>query len=346
MRLSPLPLLIAVITLLIFSLTSIWSTANFNFTDQLLFSIIALLLIFTISRFDLCLIFAFSNLYYILSIVLLIATLLIGGVTRGSTRWIDLGFYSLQTSEIIKPLLVLFFAKFISTHPPKKISNIIFYLILTALPVGLIFIQPDLGSALVILTFSLGILFISGLRYRHLLLGALMSLIIFLPLFNLLRPYQQVRLKSFINPYSDPSDTGYNIIQSIIAIGSGQIIGLGVKQGTQSHLKFLPERYTDFIYASFAEEFGIIGSSLLIICFITILLFLLKLATKLSDPNEIALCLGIFSIFFFQSVTNLGMNLGIMPVTGITLPFVSYGGSSLISFGILLGLTINLTRRH
>jgi rod shape determining protein RodA len=346
MRLSLLPLLVAIITLLIFSLTSIWSTANHDFPDQLLFSIIAIFLIFIISRLDLSLILTFSNIYYVLSIILLIATLIIGRVTRGSTRWFDLGIYSLQASEFVKPLLAIFFAKFITTHPPDKLSNILQYLLLTAIPVGLVFIQPDLGSALVIMTLSLSILFISGLRYRYLILGLIMSLIIFIPLFSLLKPYQQVRLTSFINPYSDPSHTGYNIIQSIIAIGSGKIVGLGVRQGTQSHLKFLPERHTDFIFASFAEEFGIIGSSLLVICLIVILMYLLKLATKLKDTEEIALCISIFAIFAFQSVVNLGMNLGVMPVTGITLPLVSYGGSSLISFGILLGLVVNLNRRH
>jgi rod shape determining protein RodA len=346
MRHSSLPLLIPVFILFIFSLTSIWSTANHDFPDQLLFILITLALIGIIYRLDLCLIFSFSHLYYLASIILLIITLVIGGTTRGSTRWVDLGIYSLQTSEIVKPLLAIFFAKFISNHPPKTFSNILIYLLLTALPVGLIFVQPDLGSSLVILTLSLGILFIAGLRYRYLFIGLIMSLIIFIPLFNLLKPYQQVRLTSFLNPYSDPSKTGYNIIQSIIAIGSGKIIGQGVKQGTQSHLKFLPERHTDFIYASFAEEFGIIGSTLLILCFLSILLFLLKLSQRLKENDEIALSLGIFTIFLFQSFINLGMNLGIMPVTGITLPLVSYGGSSLISFGLMLGLILNLNQRR
>jgi len=346
MRLNQLPIYFAVITVLIFGLTTIWSTTNQLFITQLLFAILAIIVVYIFSKIDLTIIFSFSWFYYFISITLLLLTLIIGQISRGSTRWIDLGPRAFQTSEIVKPLLAVFFANFLASGSPKKIANLFRFLFLSLIPIGLIFFQPDLGSAIIIVGLALVSLYVAGIRYRYLILGLIIGLVAFVPLFNFMKPYQQSRLISFTNPYADPSHTGYNTIQSVIAIGSGKIIGLGVKQGTQSHLKFLPERHTDFVYASFAEEFGLLGSSLLILSFLTIGLQLLKIAKTLSQPREIILCSGIFIIFVLQIIINLGMNLGVMPVTGITLPFMSYGGSSLISLAILLGLSLNLSRHH
>ena len=160
---------------------------------------------------------------------------------------------------------------------------------------------------------------------------------------NFLHSYQLERIKSFIDPYHDPKGSGYNVIQSVIAIGSGGLIGKGVRLGTQSHLNFLPERHTDFIFASFSEEFGFLGITILLSAYLVILRLFIHLCTRLRhDPFLFHLSLSIFTVFGFQIVVNVGMNLGLLPVTGITLPMFSYGGSSMLTFLILLGLSLGL----
>lgn len=346
MRHSVTPFLGAVVILLVFGLTTIWSTANSLFFPQLLFIVAGIIIAYLAFRSDLSLLFSLLWPIYLFSVVSLLFTLLLGEVTRGSTRWIDLGIFKLQVSEMVKPLLAIFFAGFLAENNPNQPKNLLLYLLLLAIPSGLIFIQPDLGSSLVIASFAMTLLFVSGLKFRFLVIGLLFAMIIAFPAYGQLKPYQQDRINSFINPYSDPKGSGYNIIQSVIAVGSGKIVGLGVKQGTQSHLKFLPERHTDFIYASFAEEFGLVGSTLLFASYLVLFIFWIRLASDLGDKREFLLVTAILVIFAFQATVNLGMNLGVMPVTGITLPFVSYGGSSIISLFSLIGITLNLNKRR
>ncbi len=331
-------LLVALILIQVLSLVTIWSTVPSLFLSQLAFVIAGIILIYLFSRSDITLLFNLSSILYIVSIVLLLITLIVGRNIRGSVRWIDLGLFSLQTSEIVKPLLAIFYSSYLSRF--KKISwpQFFIFLGLALLPVVLIAIQPDLGSALTLTFLPLALLTFSGQFKKIFLLGALFLAVVIPLESKLLKPYQRQRLETFINPYTDPKGAGYNVIQATIAVGSGGVLGKGVKLGTQSHLNFLPERHTDFIFASFVEEFGLIGAIVLFISYYAIFHYSLLGVRNLKDNAEATLCLAIFFLFLFQSIVNIGMNLGIMPVTGITLPLFSYGGSSLLSFSILIGL--------
>lgn len=322
------------------SLTTIWSTVPSLFLSQLVFIIAGAIIIYLLSRIDSSILFSLSWLLYVSSLILLIVTLVIGGNTRGSVRWIDLGFFNLQTSEIVKPLLAIFYSDYLSRHKKMNWAELLFFLFLSALPVILVVIQPDLGSALTLTFLPVFLLLLFGQFKRVFILGVCF-LAIAIPLESkLLKPYQRQRLETFFNPYSDPQGAGYNVIQATIAVGSGGVIGKGVKLGTQSHLNFLPERHTDFIFASFSEEFGFLGITFLFLSYLILLSVCLRAVSHLRGKNGL-LSMSIFLLFFFQTTVNIGMNLGIMPVTGITLPLFSYGGSSLLSFSILIGLMLS-----
>lgn len=275
---------------------------------------------------------------------MLLTTLVLGTSIRGSTRWIPIGTFQLQPGEFVKPLLVLAFAFFLKMFPPKNIKNIIINTILFAIPTFLIFKQPDLGTALVVSSIWGAQMFVAGISFW--LIGGIMGIgaifAEYLPKF--LHDYQLKRLETFIDPFRDPLGAGYNVIQSIIAVGSGGILGKGLGHGTQSHLRFLPERHTDFIFASLAEELGIIGSLLVIGCLGSLLYRLLTLATHSPSSSSRLIYIGIFSYLFFQTFINIGMNIGIAPVTGVTLPLISYGGSSVLSTAITLGIAASCAR--
>lgn len=325
-----------------FSLSTIWSTTPDLFINQLTFILIAIFLALLVSRLDPGLLKALSFPAYFLAILLLLLTFALGELTRGSVRWISIGPFNLQTSEISKPLLILFFANLFSTPIISPLNWLIKKLLFLLPVVGLVFLQPDLGSAIVLGLIWYGMLFYSPIS-RSLLLKFSTLILVMVPLsLGLLAPYQRERLTTFLNPYGDPQGSGYNVIQSQIAIGSGKFLGKGVRQGTQSHLKFLPERHTDFAFASFAEEFGFLGTLFLISSFAIILIWLInQLKTDLFSNLIIV---GAFWQLFSQLTVNLGMNLGIMPVTGITLPLFSYGGSSLLSFGLTFGLVLAIIK--
>lgn len=340
MRPGKAPFVCALLLTQVLSLSTIWSTYPELFLTQLSFVVAGMIIILLLSRVDLSLLFSLSNVFYFVSLLLLLVTLFIGRNIRGSVRWIDLGFFSLQTSEIVKPLLAIFYASYLSKLKQINWSELFTFFFVALPPVVLIALQPDLGSALTLFFLPVALLVASGQLSKLLLVG-LVFLTVMVPLESrLLKPYQRQRLQTFVNPYQDPQGAGYNVIQSTIAVGSGRFIGKGVKLGTQSHLNFLPERHTDFIFASFAEEFGLLGSLVLFAAYSVIFSHSLQNMRRLKERRQILLSLSIFLIFFFQFVVNVGMNLGIMPVTGITLPLFSYGGSSLISFAILAGLQL------
>jgi rod shape determining protein RodA len=286
----------------------------------------------------------FAPLGYVLSVLLLIATFLLGSDVRGSTRWIPIAGFQLQAGEFAKPLLVLSFAYFLKVFPPKTLRNIVINSVLFAIPAFLIFKQPDLGTALVVTSIWASQVFVAGLSYWFIAAAAGLAAIFteYLPRF--LHDYQLKRLETFIDPYRDPLGSGYNVIQSIIAVGSGGIFGKGLGHGTQSHLRFLPERHTDFIFASMAEELGLIGSLLVIFCLGGLLFRILSLATHTPSSSSRLIFIGIFSYLFFQTFINLGMNIGIAPVTGVTLPLISYGGSSVLATAITLGIASSVAR--
>lgn len=312
------------------------------FLTQVTFLIVGIVLAFIIYKVDPAVYLGFSPLIYLFCLGLLLITLVFGHSSRGATRWIGVGSFAPQPSELVKPLLAIFYADFLSRNDLNKFKNLLSYAVLAGLPVFLVLIQPDLGSALVLAALAFLTAIFSGLKISR-LLPFFAVIAIGIPLMpKFLKPYQMDRFVSFVNPYHDPQGKGYNVIQSVIAVGSGGLIGKGVKLGTQSHLNFLPERHTDFIFASFAEEFGFLGVTILLLAYSFLLLSLQRSAHNIENKGLKILQFGIFSIFLFQVVVNIGMNLGVMPVTGITLPLFSYGGSSLISFVILLGLSSRL----
>lgn len=326
----------------LFSFITIWSTAPELILHQMIFFIAGLVLMFFIARTDLNFFFSLSGAVYIFSVFLLLLTLLVGKNIRGSTRWLDLGLFPLQTSELAKFLLLPFYADYITKDGLRDLFSWFKFVALAALPAGLVFLQPDLGSAIILFLLPLTLAYLTHLNWKT-TLAFLAALLVTIPLaIQFVKPYQMERLTSFINPYSDPNDTGYNVIQSIIAIGSGKIIGKGVGLGTQSHLQYLPEKQTDFIFASFAEEFGLIGSLLLFTGYFIIINEIFTHTQQLKNDKHYLVSLGVVFLFSFQVLVNLAMNLGLAPVTGITLPLFSCGGSSLISFLMILGLHLNL----
>jgi len=330
----------SLILVLVLGLVTIWSTAPELFFTQLEFVIAGIIIVYLLSRVDTRTFFSLATGFYIASILLLILTMVVGRNIRGSVRWIDLGFFNLQTSEIAKPMLAIFYASYLTNNKLNKWLDFLKFLFLAIIPVGIVVIQPDLGSALTLMCLPLALLVFTGHFKKLLIIGAIFIAIVIPLESKFLKPYQRQRIDTFINPYKDPQGAGYNVIQATIAVGSGGVFGKGVKLGTQSHLNFLPERHTDFIFASFVEEFGLIGATFLLSAYFIIFNTCLKTAKILKDNRASLLSLSVFTIMAFQTVVNIGMNLGVMPVTGITLPLFSYGGSSLLSFAILLGLQL------
>jgi rod shape determining protein RodA len=338
-------LLGAIFLLICLGLMVLFSVAPDQLYRQLGFVALGLLLFFLVSFTDYRL---FSSAYlwlYGLSVSLLVLTAGFGYASRGATRWLALGIGQVQTAEIIKPLLILALAGWLTRVSAWKLKPTLGFIIGLSVPLMLVFRQPDLGSSLIILGTALGQIFAAGFPVVLMLIGSL-SLGLATPwLWQLLRDYQRLRLLNFINPERDPLKTGYNAIQAMIAVGSGQLWGRGLGHGTQSHLKFLPERHTDFIFASLSEELGFAGALLVLILFLVLLVKILFIARSAPDRFGFLVCIGVFAYLFAQVFINLGMNLGLTPVTGITLPLLSSGGSSLLATFISLGLVASVAAR-
>ena len=274
---------------------------------------------------------------YVFSIVALLFVFLFGSQIRGSVRWIDLGVFRFQPSEIAKVATVILLANYFNTRTASNLYNLAISLLLILPVFTMIFLQPDLGSALAIAAIWLGVTTAAGIEKKHIALLVVSFIVFSLFAYEILAPFQKARIATFINPNKDPLGAGYNIIQSKIAVGSGQLTGRGLGLGSQSQLNFLPESESDFIFASIAEQLGFFGSGLVIIIFGTILLRLTNYLKNAERFNQLII-IGALSLLTYQFLVNIGMNMGILPVTGITLPFVSYGGSSLISMLLLLGI--------
>lgn len=341
-------LLFAVLLLMVIGLITIFSVsygedgANLlNFKKQLFFALAGMAGMFMASTVDYRMLKNYTGIFYVLILTLLILVLVVGSLTRGTTGWFDLGYFSLQPAEFTKIVAIIVLAKCLSslgnyTNIVKKILISGAYI---ALPVGLILLQPDLGSALVILFIWFCLLCVFGLRKKQIFfLGLLGSAVSVASWLFLLKDYQKDRIMTFIDPQSDPLGRGYNVIQSMIAIGSGSLWGKGLGHGSQSQLNFLPEKHTDFIFAVIAEEMGFIGGALVLILFAIVFYRLFVIADEAQDNFGKLMVLGTAFMLAFHMLINVGMNMGIMPVTGIPLPFVSYGGSSLIAFSIMIGV--------
>jgi len=313
------------------------------FIQQLIWAILGIFVFFIFSNIDYEHYEKLSWVFYFVSIFFLLITFLFGVITRGSVRWLEIGGVGIQSSELVKPFLILFLAGFLSDQR-IGLKRIIYSGLLTALIALMIFLQPDLGSSLVVLFIWLGMILAKSIKGKWIASG-LVLLGLFFPLFwRFLKDYQKERIFTFLNPSSDPLGSGFNLIQSKIAVGSGQFFGRGLGRGTQSHLQFLPERHTDFIFASLAEELGFVGSLILILLFFFLLLKILLLAVNSKDRFASLVCIGVFSLLFIQIFVNIGMNLGLLPITGLTLPLISYGGSSILSTMIALGVISSIAK--
>ena len=315
------------------------------FFQQLLNALVGLGFFFLFSQIDYHLYPRFKGWLFLGTLVFLLSTFVFGAVTRGSIRWINVLGLTLQPSELSKPLLVLFFASFLAERE-LNLKNLSKAGVLILLPVVLVFLQPDLGSSLVVFFAWAGMVLGAGLATK-IVLVSLVGLLAGLPLgWRLLQPYQQQRIASFLNPLADPLGAGYNLIQTVVAVGAGQFWGRGLGKGTQAQLMFLPERHSDFIFATIAEEFGFLGGLVMFFLIALLLWQILNVAQNAKDRLGFLLGLGIFASLASQTLINLGMNLGMLPITGITLPLVSYGGSSLVATMIFLGIVNNLSQQR
>ncbi len=339
--------------LLILGLLMIYSTTLESPTNlmlrQLVFAVVGFVGMFAVAFFDYRKIKKSTAVLYVLIVSSLLFVYFLGSDIRGSSRWIDLGFFRIQPAEFTKLAMVIIMAKFLDQagEKIKDVRYVFLACLYMAIPFILVLIEPDLGSASVILFVWLSMLFISKMNKKHFALIVLgMVLVSSLGWFFVLEDYQKNRVYTFLDPSKDPQGRGYNVIQSIIAVGSGSITGRGVGRGFQSQLKFLPERQTDFIFASTAEELGLLGSSFILGMFGVILFRLVKAAQRARDNFGMYLTLGIFFMLLYQILINIGMNLGVLPVTGIPLPLVSYGGSSLLTTLFALGLVQSIIARQ
>ncbi|BAO43207.1 rod shape-determining protein RodA [Thiolapillus brandeum] len=280
---------------------------------------------------------------YGIGVALLLAVLVMGVMGKGAQRWLDLGFMRFQPSELVKLAAPMMLAWFLSSKPlPPNWKQIILSLVLLAIPVLLIAKQPDLGTAILVASSGLFVLFLAGISWRLIIGLGLLAASAAPAVWYLMHDYQRRRVLTFLNPESDPLGSGYHIIQSKIAIGSGGIYGKGWLNGTQSQLEFLPERHTDFIFAVLGEEFGLIGILILIAIFLFIILRGLYMASQAQDSYSRLLAGALILVFFVYLFVNMGMVSGILPVVGVPLPLVSYGGTSLVTlmagFGMLMSI--------
>lgn len=335
------PIALCTILLLSIGILVIYSSSKELAIGQGIFAFVGFLIFLFVSQFDYRSIKTFILPFYIVSIVLLVLVMVIGAETRGVLRWIPLGLINIQPSEFAKPALILILAQFWSKHHASWKN--IFKSMLWMLPfLVLIFRQPDLGSALTILAIWLMMLFASGISLNKMLVIILLIIFVIPVSWLSLKDYQKQRINGFLDPSSDPLGKGYNLIQSQIAVGSGQVFGRGLGRGTQSRLQFLPEFRTDFIFAAIAEELGFIGSFMILSIYLFLLIYILQNTTYVFDRFGYLIIFGVATMLFFQTFVNIGMNIGLLPITGITLPLISYGGSSLIATLLALGLVASV----
>jgi rod shape determining protein RodA len=288
--------------------------------------------------------------FYILIIVLLLLVLFVGNSAGGAQRWINLGFFKLQPSELAKLMLVVTLASYYSRKEPIEgygIREMVAPVLLTGLPFVLISKQPDLGTALMLVIIFVSMTVFAKVRWQTYGLGLMLgSALGVFAWFYLLRDYQKRRIETLLNPAKDPMGQGYQILQSKIAVGSGGVGGKGYLEGTQGHLHFLPERHTDFAFAVWGEEWGFVGSLFFLGIYFFMLFWGLYVAMTARDRFGVFLSFGVVTLIFWQAVINLLMILGFLPVVGIPLPLVSYGGSSLLTTLLALGILMNVRMRR
>lgn len=315
-------------------------------TQQAIFALLGFVAMTALAVYDYRNLRNFSWIFYIVSVALLVLVLLFGKRVFGATRWLDLGFFQLQPSELLKVSTILFISSLFAQGVTNWWKRIIWILALVAVPIVLVLKQPDLGTAIVIVTILLS-LFFSWPVASRVKVVAVILLLAMLPMgWMSLKDYQRDRIYTFVNPGRDPYGAGYNVIQSLIAVGSGGITGRGLGNGPQSQLNFLPVAHTDFIFAGWAEATGFAGAMGLVVLLAILNWRIYYIATVAKDAYGKYLAIGFGAMVSVQIVVNVGMNLGLAPVTGIPLPFVSHGGTALVINFMLLGIMQSIYIRH
>ena len=340
-------LLICILLLGFISLITMYSTdggeilfhTKSHFFKFVIFTVMMLLISFLNIRFW----FSIGYLGYLVIVVMLIWTINFGITASGSQRWIDLYFINIQPSELMKIFIILCLAKYFHRQRLENVNSfysVITSLIIIFLPMSLVIIQPDLGTSLLISISGIMVLWFAGLNHKYFFYSCLISLLSLPFIISFLKPYQKLRVLTFLNPDRDPLGAGYQIIQSKIAVGSGGITGKGFLKGTQSYLEFLPEKHTDSIFTLYSEEFGFIGSVLLLLIYSVIIYRVIRIGALSRSYFAKLFCYSFGTSIFIYIVINMSMVLGLLPIVGSPLPIMSYGGSSMlatmIGFGIVM----------
>ncbi len=338
--------------IMIYSSSYIWAEYKYNdpykyLKNQLLFFLVGTVLMITVSKINYKKYFKYSNKILLICITLLILVLIpgIGTVRNGSRSWFGIGSFGIQPSEFAKLGLIIFISKYLSNNPNSMKNfkkGVLPILIITMFIFGIILLQPDFGTGTVLVMTIIGMLFIAGLDMKIFIKFGIVGVIGIVCLI-LIAPYRLKRILSFLDPWSDPLGSGFQIIQSLYSIGPGGLFGLGFGNSIQKHF-YLPEPQTDFIFSIISEEFGFMGILIISSLFIIIFYSCLKISIKCNDLFGKYLSFGITFGLIFQSILNLSVVVGLVPVTGVTLPFLSYGGSSLLIIMISIGIILNISR--
>jgi len=335
------------------SLDAIGADPGTYLKRQATFAALGMVVVMLAASFDYRFLKVYAGVIYTASIALLVLVRTpLGTTVKGSQRWFELFGFQLAPSELTKIALIAMLAAFLSeirrSGNDLSLQDLYSATAIAAVPGLLVFLQPDLGTSIVLIAILVGVLVVAGARARHLGILALTAVVLIFGAFQLglVKEYQVARLTSFLDPQNDPERTGYNRLQAEIAIGSGGLTGVGYLQGTQTNLDFVPEQHTDFIFTVVGEEFGFVGAMTLLLLFALLLWRAFRIALLSKDPFGTYIAAGVASMFAIQIFINVGMTLGIMPITGIPLPFVSYGGSSLLTNSIAVGLLLSVHMRR
>jgi rod shape determining protein RodA len=316
---------------------------------QVVWFMIAITVMIIFMLFDYSLLEEYATYIYTINIILLIAVLIIGKKSLGAQRWLSFGGFTFQPSELFKFTAIILVAKFFSKEnslKKYKLLDILKLILIIVIPVVLIVKQPDLGTGLLILSVFASMIIFVGINFSSVFKIAVAGLVVLPVGWNFLKGYQKNRILTFLFPERDPLGAGYHIIQSKIAVGSGRLLGKGYLNGTQNKLHFLPEEHTDFIFSVFAEEWGFIGAVVLIAVYFLFFILILKVSKKAKDNFGALIVIGALFIFLWQFFINIGMVIGLLPVVGIPLPLMSYGGTSLVVSYALIGLILNVSMRR
>ncbi len=344
--------LLLVTLIFLFGVLSLYSVSGGEFNSWPIKHIqrffIGLVIFFIVCLIDIKVFFIFAYPIFFLSLLFLIIVPFVGTEIYGAIRWVKIAGFSLQPSEFIKFTIILALAKYFHSNTDQSnifIKRFILPLIILLIPVLIVAAQPDLGTAIIIFIGGVSIFWLAGLSYRYFISGGLIFILSIPLLWQYLKDYQKERVYTFFNPERDPLGNGYHILQSKIALGSGGVLGKGYLAGTQSHLNFLPEMHTDFIFTMFGEEFGFVGVMVLILLYAGLVFLSIKMSLESRSYFGRYLSLGVTNVFFIYIFVNISMVTGLLPVVGVPLPLVSYGGSSMLAimggFGLLMNCYIH-----